>query len=71
MNCSLSHDWFLGSEGSSREEGSSLGSLWLVLHFLPFFLSLAKSPSVLGLWAPSWLQARTYLWGLENGAWAG
>lgn len=60
-----------GSEGSSQEEGSSTGSLWLLLHFLPIFLSLVKLPFDLGLWAPSWLEAQTYLWGRESGAWAG
>lgn len=61
----------MGFEGSSQEEGSSTGSLWLVLRFLPIFLSLVKLLFVLGLWAPSWLESRTYLWGLESWAWAG
>lgn len=56
----------MGSEGSSQEEGSSTGSLWLLLHFLPIFLSLVKLPFDLGLWAPSRLDAQTYLWGLES-----
>ena len=59
-------------EGSSQEEGSSAGSLWLVLHFLPIFsVTLAKLPFVLGLWAPSWLEAQTDLWGLESWVWTG
>ena len=48
----LTHSVRMDFEGSSQEEGSSAGSLWLVLHFLPIFFcdfcQVALCPRPLG-----------------------
>lgn len=70
MNSLTPSGWILG--GAHRKKEVVLAPCGWCCISCPFFsVTLAKLPFVLGLWAPSWLEAQTYLWGLESWVWTG